>query len=88
MKFMNFLRHINRWPMVSDAHRPVSDVHLFDLITEYVNDWDEVLVFQCQHNSYISGIDSYHNNHAEDRRFKFYCCETVGKLLRPNSVSC
>ena len=55
----------------------------FDFVysVEYVNNWDEVIAFQCPQNGYITGIDSYHDNGPEDRRFKFRCCETTGKLL-------
>ena len=56
-------------------------VKIFVCSTEYVNDWDEVIAFQCSHNGYITGIDSYHDNHVEDRRFKFRCCETTGELF-------
>ena len=30
--------------------------------------------------SYITGIDSYHDNGHEDRRFKFRCCELTGNI--------
>ncbi|XP_078323804.1 hemagglutinin/amebocyte aggregation factor-like isoform X2 [Crassostrea virginica] len=49
--------------------------------TEYVNDFDQPLVFQCPHGGVLDGVSSYHDNHREDRRFKFYCCEKPGMCL-------
>lgn len=43
--------------------------------TEYVNDWDGLLAFECNDNMYISGLQSDHDNHREDRRWKVKCCE-------------
>ncbi|XP_012938768.1 hemagglutinin/amebocyte aggregation factor [Aplysia californica] len=40
----------------------------------YENSFDHLLEYQCTGNRIISGISSYHDNHYEDRRFKFYCC--------------
>ncbi|XP_036376305.1 hemagglutinin/amebocyte aggregation factor-like [Megalops cyprinoides] len=42
--------------------------------TNYVNYFDEQFTFNCPPNHVISGMDSFHNNDAEDRRWKFYCC--------------
>ncbi|XP_041376982.1 dermatopontin-like [Gigantopelta aegis] len=47
----------------------------------YVNDFDQPLLFQCPNNGVITGISSYHNNNAEDRRFKFHCCSISGRSL-------
>lgn len=47
-------------------------------LPEYVNDFDQPLVFQCPHGGVLDGVSSYHDNHREDRRFKFYCCEKPG----------
>ncbi|XP_032834155.1 hemagglutinin/amebocyte aggregation factor-like isoform X2 [Petromyzon marinus] len=51
-----------------DLSRPVSS-----FATSYVNTFDEKLDFTCPFNSIVSGIGSYHNNDAEDRRWKFTC---------------
>ncbi|XP_072913801.1 hemagglutinin/amebocyte aggregation factor-like [Hemitrygon akajei] len=42
--------------------------------SHYVNNFDEEFTFTCPFNSIISGVESYHQNHEEDRRWKFYCC--------------
>ncbi|GFS13748.1 hemagglutinin/amebocyte aggregation factor [Elysia marginata] len=42
--------------------------------TDYVNWWDAPMNFVCPANYVISGLQSYHDNHREDRRFKFKCC--------------
>ncbi|XP_046340157.1 hemagglutinin/amebocyte aggregation factor-like [Haliotis rufescens] len=46
--------------------------------TDYENDFDQPLTFQCASDGIIAGISSIHDNHYEDRRFKFYCCEISG----------
>ncbi|KAL1257200.1 hypothetical protein QQF64_012745, partial [Cirrhinus molitorella] len=46
------------------------------LWTEYVNDFDQVLLFECPVQHVISGMSSYHSNYYEDRRWRFYCCKT------------
>ena len=43
--------------------------------TNYVNTWDEPINFMCSMDYVIAGIQSYHWNEAEDRRFKFKCCK-------------
>mmetsp|Transcript_5488 Transcript_5488/g.8345 ORF Transcript_5488/g.8345 Transcript_5488/m.8345 type:complete len:198 (-) Transcript_5488:543-1136(-) len=42
--------------------------------TPYVNDWDASMHLNLASNQWIAGIDSYHDNHREDRRFKYYVC--------------
>ena len=42
--------------------------------TDYVNDFDQPMSFTCGPNEFITGTDSYHSNHHEDRRWKFRCC--------------
>ncbi|XP_063058490.1 hemagglutinin/amebocyte aggregation factor-like [Engraulis encrasicolus] len=42
--------------------------------TNWVNDFDDPLDFQCPSNSVITGMESYHDNRHEDRRWKFTCC--------------
>ncbi|XP_011451275.3 hemagglutinin/amebocyte aggregation factor [Magallana gigas] len=49
--------------------------------TEYVNDFDQPVIFQCPHGGVLNGVSSYHDNHKEDRRFRFYCCESPGNCL-------
>ncbi|XP_062574151.1 hemagglutinin/amebocyte aggregation factor-like isoform X2 [Saccostrea cucullata] len=40
----------------------------------YVNDFDQVVHFQCPGAGYINGMHSYHHNYYEDRRHEFRCC--------------
>ncbi|XP_052069112.1 dermatopontin-like [Mytilus californianus] len=47
----------------------------------YVNDWDDFFNFQCSHYGFLTGIKSIHDNHFEDRRFRFKCCAISGKDL-------
>ncbi|KAG9330482.1 hypothetical protein JZ751_024216, partial [Albula glossodonta] len=42
--------------------------------TNYVNYFDERFTFNCPQNYVLSGMSSFHDNGAEDRRWKFYCC--------------
>merc|ERR1712121_153850 len=49
----------------------------------YVNGWDEMLTYACPSGRVLTGMDSYHDNGREDRRFRFRCC-----ALRRVSKSC
>ncbi|XP_036374335.1 hemagglutinin/amebocyte aggregation factor-like [Megalops cyprinoides] len=40
----------------------------------YANYFDEYLSYSCPDNYVMSGMESYHENKHEDRRWKFYCC--------------
>lgn len=42
--------------------------------TDFVNDFDKSFHFECGDQHVIAGIQSIHDNHHEDRRFKFQCC--------------
>ncbi|XP_052388297.1 hemagglutinin/amebocyte aggregation factor-like [Carassius gibelio] len=44
--------------------------------TSYVNDFDQVIFFECPAQHVIAGMSSYHSNSHEDRRWKFYCCRS------------
>ena len=46
--------------------------------TGYVNSFDKPMFFMCGRNQYIYGVESYHNNKHEDRRWKFTCCSASG----------
>ena len=39
----------------------------------YVNDFDGDMNFECTEGTVITGMSSYHDNHYEDRRYKFSC---------------
>ncbi|KAG5846132.1 hypothetical protein ANANG_G00146520 [Anguilla anguilla] len=43
----------------------------------YANWFDEAFTFTCPPNSILSGMESYHDNKHEDRRWKFYCCRVT-----------
>ncbi|WAR02879.1 DERM-like protein, partial [Mya arenaria] len=42
--------------------------------TGYANVFDQPENFQCPGNQYVNGMGSQHNNHYEDRIWKFRCC--------------
>ncbi|XP_043120114.1 hemagglutinin/amebocyte aggregation factor-like [Puntigrus tetrazona] len=44
--------------------------------TNYVNDFDQPLLFECPAGFVMAGTSSYHNNNYEDRRWRFYCCKS------------
>ncbi|KAK6986887.1 dermatopontin [Biomphalaria glabrata] len=48
--------------------------------SDYVNTFDNPVTFTCPGDSVITGIESYHDNHYEDRRYRFQCC-TVSKRV-------
>ncbi|XP_071172822.1 dermatopontin-like [Mytilus edulis] len=43
--------------------------------SQYANAFDQFFSFQCVNHGFITGIQSYHDNGYEDRKFKFHCCE-------------
>ena len=47
--------------------------------SDYVNEWDQPVTYQCPNDGFITGIDSVHDNRYEDRRFKYQCCEVAGR---------
>jgi len=42
--------------------------------TSWKNNWDQYLSYSCPSNQVLHGVQSYHSNHKEDRRWKFQCC--------------
>ncbi|KAK3795191.1 hypothetical protein RRG08_056254 [Elysia crispata] len=55
--------------------------------TGYVNGWDAPMNFVCPVNHVISGLQSYHDNGKEDRRFKFKCCHHAGYITYSCSLT-
>ncbi|XP_041359299.1 hemagglutinin/amebocyte aggregation factor-like [Gigantopelta aegis] len=53
------------------------------VITGWINNWDELIAYECHGIGALVGVESKHNNAVEDRRFKFKCCAVRG--LRYNS---
>ncbi|XP_059156038.1 dermatopontin-like [Physella acuta] len=44
----------------------------------YKNNYDELLEFQCPNDGVITGVESIHDNHFEDRKWSFKCCNPIG----------
>eukprot|EP00666_Eupelagonemidae_sp_cell4sb_P012721 gene12721-21265_t len=40
----------------------------------WANSWDGAMNYTCPHNKVMCGLESYHDNRKEDRRFKVKCC--------------
>jgi len=47
--------------------------------TNYVNNWDQAVNYNCPSNGIIRTISSYHHNGHEDRRWRFECCRVSDK---------
>ena len=48
--------------------------------TDWLNDYDQQVLFS-HNNMVVAGVQSEHNNGAEDRRFKYYLCKlSIGKF--------
>ena len=50
--------------------------------TGFVNDWDSRVSVQCKSNYFIAGVESYHDNDKEDRRFNYQCCRNYNRCTR------
>ena len=48
--------------------------------TGYVNEWDLPMDFMCPPNKFVTGVESYHDNGREDRRWKFTCCAVSNRI--------
>ena len=48
---------------------------------DWENALDKPVEFECPKNGYINGMISEHDNGAEDRRWKFYCCNIPGDFI-------
>ena len=53
----------------------------------YVNDFDKPMFFNCPVNHFICGVESYHKNSKEDRRWKFKCCQSPYHYTRNCGLS-
>ena len=51
----------------------------FKCADDYVNRFDEPVVYMCPPGMYLAGVQSYHANFYEDRRFKYQCCRKQGR---------
>jgi len=41
------------------------------------NDWDRLLNFRCKSTEVVVAVNSYHDNHREDRRWEYKCAELM-----------
>ena len=55
--------------------------------TDYVNWFDQPISHMCNPNYYLCGVDSYHENWAEDRRWNFKCCHSPNHFLRTCGIT-
>ena len=53
----------------------------------YVNEFNGPIVFSCGDNEYIAGVESYHENSKEDRRWKFTCCSDSNYMISDCQLS-
>lgn len=66
-----------RWKFACKATSGITDGCSW---SGFANNYDEVMSFSCGGQSVITGWQSEHNNHYEDRRMKFRCCQVLGVL--------
>ncbi|XP_045162366.2 dermatopontin-like [Mercenaria mercenaria] len=62
----------------TDVDKGVENLSVTCAWTDWQNDFDSLLAFECANNGYINGMKSFHDNNAEDRRWGFHCCELAG----------
>ena len=55
--------------------------------TGYLNSFDQPIYYQCDHNYVLTGVNSYHDNGAEDRRWKAKCCKSSDHFVQDCRVS-
>merc|ERR1711962_241145 len=65
-----------RWDFTCKANKVITKDCSW---TGEVNGFDQTFDHKCD-KGVIAGIASHHNNHYEDRVFKFYCCKTTRVL--------
>ena len=58
---------------------PTRILSTLSLFLGYINDFDQPMAYNCPLNQYVSGMESIHSNHYEDRRWKLYCCSLASK---------
>ena len=55
--------------------------------SDYFHGFDEPIFFSCRANYFLCGVESYHSNGAEDRRWKFKCCHSRSHFTRNCALS-
>lgn len=53
----------------------------------YQNEFDLPLFYQCPADYVMTGVDSYHDNGPEDRRWSFRCCKAPNHIAQQCSLS-
>ncbi|CAG5128367.1 unnamed protein product [Candidula unifasciata] len=53
----------------------------------YVNNYDELLEYQCADERIIAGIESIHENAYEDRKYSFKCCVPEGVVAHSCEIT-
>ena len=43
----------------------------------YPSNFDDRINMECPNNGIVRSIESYHDNHSEDRKYKFECCRMI-----------
>lgn len=59
-------------------------------LTDFLNDWNDVLDFRCGASEVLSGLESVHHNGPEDRRWKARCVALADDkilLLKQNGLT-
>ena len=46
----------------------------------HVNGFKKPILFSCGDNEYMAGVESYHKNRKEDRKWKFTCCSASNHI--------
>ena len=55
--------------------------------TPYENEFDQQIIFMCGRDEYLRGVESYHSNYHEDRRWRFYCCHSPGYITKSCEIT-
>ncbi|XP_025109656.1 dermatopontin-like [Pomacea canaliculata] len=64
------------WDFGCTIHPLEASITDCEWTSTYANEFKEAMVFQCTGEGFITGVESYHDNRYEDRRFKFQCCQS------------
>ena len=67
--------------------KEVTEISRSCYTTGYINSFDELILFQCDTDYVMAGVHSYHDNGAEDRRWKFTCCRAEGYYTKNCQLS-
>lgn len=51
-------------------------------VSDYVNDFEQQVLYNCPRDEVLHGMMSYHNDGPEDRRFMLQCCDVTYRYTR------